>query len=113
MEALQFANWFENVFVKATAKLKGSKLLIFDGHNSHLTILLIEMAIANNVELFCLPSHTSHVLQPLDVRVFKSAKTAWRSMLKRFYQNTGFKNVDKVGASKKLEDSGCFQGRMH
>lgn len=111
MESAQFASWFENVFIKHTAHLEGTKLLIFDGHNSHLTIPLIELACANNIELFCLPAHTSHALQPLDVGVFKGVKNAWRNVLKTYYQDSGCKNVDKVvfpSLLRKLEESGCF-----
>ena len=50
-------------------------LLIQDGHSSHISIELIEMALSNNVHLLCLPSHTTHLLQPLDVGVFKSFKS--------------------------------------
>ena len=50
-------------------------LLIEDGHASHLSIEAIEFARANNVHLLCLPSHTTHVLQPLDIGVFKSFKS--------------------------------------
>ena len=49
-------------------------LLIQDGHGSHVSIELIELARANNVHLLCLPAHTTHILQPLDVGVFKSFK---------------------------------------
>lgn len=50
-------------------------LLILDGHASHMSITLIELARTNGVHILCIPSHTSHVLQPLDVGVFKSFKT--------------------------------------
>ena len=50
-------------------------LLIQDGHTSHISIELIELARANDVCILCLPSHTTHLLQPLDVGVFKSFKT--------------------------------------
>ncbi|KAJ8945540.1 hypothetical protein NQ318_020385, partial [Aromia moschata] len=92
-------------------QIDGPKLLIFDGHNSHIILPLIDMAIKHNIELLCLPSHTSHVLQPLDVGVFKPTKTAWRNVLKSFYQESGFKNVDKVlfpSLLKKLQETGCF-----
>ena len=46
-------------------------LLIQDGHVSHMSVELIELARANNIHLSCLPSHTTHILQPLDVGVFK------------------------------------------
>ncbi|KAJ8927399.1 hypothetical protein NQ314_020178 [Rhamnusium bicolor] len=111
IELSQFANWLENVFIKHTTKLEGPKLLIFDGHNSHLTIPLIEMACANNIEFFCLPAHISHALQPLDVGVFKSVKTAWSNVLKDYYRVTGCKNVDKItfpSLLKKLKETGCF-----
>ena len=49
-------------------------MLLFDGHTSHITIEAIEFCQANNIILFCLPPHTAHALQPLDVAVFKSLK---------------------------------------
>ena len=40
-----------------------------------MSIDAIEFARANNIHLLCLPSHTTHILQPLDVGVFKSFKS--------------------------------------
>ena len=50
-------------------------LLVLDGHGSHITIDVIEYARLNGIHLLCLPSHTSHILQPLDDGVFKSFKS--------------------------------------
>ena len=51
-------------------------LLLQDRHASHhISIDLIELVRANEVHLLCLPSPTIHILQPLDVGVFKSFKT--------------------------------------
>ena len=47
-------------------------LLVQDGHGSHVSI---ELACSNNIHLLCLPSHTTHVLQLLNVGVFKSFKS--------------------------------------
>lgn len=52
-------------------------LLILDGHGSHLTDRMIELAIKHNVHLFCLPPHTTHHLQPLDVGVFGPLQRQW------------------------------------
>ena len=52
-------------------------LLIQDGHCSHVSIEVIELARANSIHLLCLPPHTTHFLQPLDVGVFKSFKAAF------------------------------------
>jgi len=50
-------------------------LLLQDGHASHISIDLIELAKVNDVHLLCLPSYTTHILQPLDVGVFKYFKS--------------------------------------
>jgi len=95
MEANQFVEWFDKVFIRETVNLEGGKLLIFDGHNSHLTKEVVDLALANNIELLCLPAHTSSVLQPLNVGVFKTVKSIWRTSLKKYYDETRYKNVDK------------------
>jgi hypothetical protein len=38
-------------------------------------VKVIEFARANDIHLLCLPAHTTHILQPLDVGVFKSFKS--------------------------------------
>ena len=50
-------------------------LLIQDGHASHISIEVIEFAQQNGIHMLCLPAHTTHILQPLDVGVFKSFKS--------------------------------------
>jgi hypothetical protein len=48
-----------------------------DSHGSHDTLNLIELAQQHNIILFCLPPHTTHKLQPLDVGVFGPFSRAW------------------------------------
>ena len=59
-------------------------LLIEDGHGSHVTLDVIELARANDVHLLCLPSHTSHILQPLDIGVFKSFKASYAKACRKY-----------------------------
>ena len=59
-------------------------LLIEDGHSSHVSIELIELARENGVHLLCLPAHTTHILQPLDVGVFKSFKVHFSKACHRY-----------------------------
>ncbi len=68
-----YLEWFQ-FFLKNIPPTR-PVLLIEDGHSSHITIELIELARANDVHLLCLPAHTTHILQPLDVGVFKSFKS--------------------------------------
>ncbi|KAI4519898.1 DDE-domain-containing protein, partial [Schizophyllum commune Loenen D] len=72
--------WFrENFIPQATQRNTSGKpiLLICDGHGSHTTLDFIELAIQNNIILYCLPPHTTHKLQPLDVGVFGPFQTEW------------------------------------
>lgn len=46
-------------------------LLILDGLSSHISIEVIEFARSNDIHMLCIPAHTTHILQPLDVSVFQ------------------------------------------
>jgi DNA-binding MurR/RpiR family transcriptional regulator len=44
------------------------QLLFVDSHNSHETLEIIQLAEAEQIEIFAFsPSHTTHILQPLDI----------------------------------------------
>jgi hypothetical protein len=46
------------------------RLLILDGHSSHATPEFDQYCPENNIITLCMPPHTSHLLQPLDVSCF-------------------------------------------
>lgn len=70
MERAQFLEWFKKVFLVCVSNLEGKKVLFFDGHLSHISVEVVELAIKNEVVLICIPPHSSTFLQPLDVSVF-------------------------------------------
>jgi len=111
MEGEQFTEWFHKVFIPHTAELDGNKLLIFDGHSSHISSQVVTLALENSIELLCLPAHSSSILQPLDVGVFKTVKGAWRKCLRDYYDETRYSNVDKPAFPrllKRLVEGGAF-----
>ena len=59
-------------------------LLIEDGHSSHISLEVIKLAKENDIHLLCLPVHTTHLLQPLDVGVFRCLKSNFSKMCKQF-----------------------------
>ena len=67
-----FLDWYK--FFKDNIPPIRPVLLIMDGHGSHISIELIELARLDGIYLLCLPAHTTHILQPLDIGVFKSFK---------------------------------------
>lgn len=67
-----FLVWFTKFLEFSKATKESPVLLIVDGHSTHTKNLqLLDMARNNGVVLLCLPPHTSHKLQPLDVTFFK------------------------------------------
>ena len=51
-------------------------LLLLDGPSSHLNLDTLYFARDNGILLFCLPPHSSDIMQPLDVVVFKPLEDA-------------------------------------
>ena len=74
-----FIAWFKKIFLKFAVPQR-PLLLLIDGHKSHMSLELVDLCWANNVILFCLPPHTTCVLQPLDVSVFKSLKYHFQNL---------------------------------
>lgn len=96
MESKIFQNYFENIFLKtAKPSPENPVLLIYDGHSTHIGLKIAEMAVQNNVEILLLPPHSSHILQPLDLAVFKSLKSKWDEYLCRHLRNTGCEKISK------------------
>jgi len=70
--------WLTTVFEPVTrpADPTHRRLLIMDGHGSHITANVVAYCMEHTIDLLILPPHTSHMLQPLDVGVFSPLKRA-------------------------------------
>ena len=77
-----YLEWFK--FFLSNIPSTRPVILIQDGHASHISIPLIELAQKSNVHFLCLPSHTTHILQLLDVGVFKSFKSNFSKACHKF-----------------------------
>ena len=78
--------WLKQVFDRNTKAKAGSlyRLLILDGHGSHVTMEFIEYCDANKILLAVYPPHATHTLQPLDVSMFKPLSTAYSNEISAF-----------------------------
>lgn len=77
-------------FINHLAKYKspGKCLLVFDGASSHLGCDIVDAAEKQDIVLYCLPSNTTHELQPLDKSINKSFEHFWDEQVLQFnYQN--------------------------
>nr|XP_022314252.1 uncharacterized protein LOC111118860 [Crassostrea virginica] len=86
--------WFRDVFLKNCGPDR-PQLLILDGHSSHETLGLLELAIQENIHIICLPPHTSHMLQPLDRSVFGPFNTAYNTACSEFLSESPYHIVNK------------------
>lgn len=69
-------------------------LLILDGHGSHETVKMIDLALSHGIIIFCLPPHTTHKLQPLDVGVFGPFSRLWAARCDKIL------DIDSQGMSR-------------
>ncbi|RPB11153.1 DDE-domain-containing protein, partial [Morchella conica CCBAS932] len=74
MNSIICLKYLENIFHPETSEIaNGSwRLLIYDGFDSHLDPAVVNFCWNHRIIPYCLPAHTSHISQPLDVSVFSS-----------------------------------------
>ncbi|GFN95561.1 tigger transposable element-derived protein 1-like [Plakobranchus ocellatus] len=99
-----FVKWLQHF---SKFKPQGSILLIFDGAKCHLSIDILEEADRHNITLFCLPSNTTHELQPLDTAVFCSFEHHWDQEVLNFWRNRPQRSLSKdvFGKDGRTSDS--------
>ena len=71
------------------------RMLICDDHDSHISATFIYHCMQNDIILFLLPPHSSHLMQPLDVGIFGPLKTTISAQLARLI-STGIPRLQKI-----------------
>ena len=72
------SNWLRHFDAHTKKRTVGTyRLLIVDGHESHLSLDFHQYCKANQIISLCMPAHSSHLLQPLDVGCFGPLKQAY------------------------------------
>ena len=100
MDSELFKKWVEKQFLPQTHHLPRPLLLILDGHGSHMNIDMIDLLVENDVHLYCLPPHTTNILQPCDVAIFRLLK-AYFSRLTDMVKLASLGTTNHVHISKK------------
>lgn len=83
-----FTAWFKDVFLENTKHLNGKKVLLGDNLASHFSPEVIRLCQENEIYFTSLVPNATHLLQPLDVAVFKGMKSIWRSVLSKWRVET-------------------------
>jgi hypothetical protein len=82
--------WLEQVFdrrIKDKTRLS-YRILIVDGHGSHLTRKFLQYCLTHKILLCILPPHSTHSLQPLDVVLFGPLSRAYTVKLADYLQRS-------------------------
>lgn len=70
--------WIKHFDKHSRGRTTGRKrLLVLDGHESHHSADFEHYCKENNIVTLCMPPHSSHLLQPLDVGCFSPLKRAY------------------------------------
>lgn len=65
-------------------------LMFIDGHTSHMSKYLSDYCSENQIEVVALYPNSTHLLQPLDVAVFKPLKAVWKKTVNQWrFSNDG------------------------
>ncbi|KAG9190745.1 hypothetical protein G6011_08833 [Alternaria panax] len=82
--------WLQQVFNRYTKAKAGRsrRLLIVDGHGSHLTSEFLEFCDSQRILLMVFPPHSTHTLQPLDVVLFSPLSRYYTKELNNHLQRT-------------------------
>jgi hypothetical protein len=90
-------DWLQNHFIPYTnGRVMGIyRMLVLDGHGSHLTAEFDQICTKNNIIPVCMPPHSSHLLQPLDVSCFAVLKRKYGQLVEQ-RMRLGFNHIDKI-----------------
>ena len=99
-----FQSYLENHLIKHLPERSPDNpvLLLCDGYSSHVSIPTIDWAKENNIVLFALPAHTSHVLQPMDVGCFGPFENIYNHECHKYIRMSQTKAVSKYEIQSNL-----------
>jgi len=89
-------HWLEHVFDKHTRDrtVGRYRLLVLDGHGSHVAPEFDQYCRDHAIVVLCMPPHSSHLLQPLDVVCFSVLKRSYGRLVEQ-KMSLGVNHIDK------------------
>lgn len=78
-------------------------VVFLDGHKSHLTLQLGKFCKDNGIILVALYPNSTHILQPLDVAVFSSLKSRWKTIVFEWRVNNNGEEINKKDVPRILD----------
>jgi len=95
--------WLEHFDMHTKDRAVGTyRLLLLDGHESHDSLQFQQLCEQKRIITLCMPSHSSHLLQPLDVGCFSSLKKAYGQQVENLMRS-------HISHITKIEFLPCFK----
>lgn len=79
--------------------------MYIDGHSSHITLPLSEFCCEKKIILVVLCPNSTHILQPMDVCLFRTFKMPWRKSFQSFCDKCGTVSIKKCQFALVLEET--------
>ena len=89
-----FYGWLANHFISHIPPSRPVVLLV-DGHSTHIDLETSKLCQEKGILLYCLPAHSSHITQPLDVGFYGPLKQAWKKAVANYTANNFGKSETK------------------
>lgn len=97
-------NWLQRIFIpETTPDSPAPRLLVLDGHGSHISVDFLWNCKQNNIFCIFFPAHTSHLLQPLDLCPFAQLKDRYRRAINELA------SLDDAAPVKKERFIACYK----
>lgn len=105
MTAKNFYEYVTNVFFPwvVQSNIKLPIILYIDGHCSHITLPLSKFCSNNKIILVALHPNATHILQPLDVALFRTFRAAYQRSFQTLCENSGVISIRKSQVALVLE----------
>jgi hypothetical protein len=95
-------DWLQHFDAHTKERTIGTyRLLVIDGHESHDSLEFQQYCKGNKIITVCMPAHSSHLLQPLDVGCFAPLKKAYGRQAEKLIRN-------RINHITKTEFLPCF-----
>jgi hypothetical protein len=116
MNSKIFVLWLEHFSNLIPDHVKCPILLIYDGYSSHYNEEIVGKALSYKIIIVPIPANATHLIQPLDVAVFKSFKIEIKRHIEAFMiENavTTIKRRDAVGLASEAWNKGVVAKKQN
>ncbi|XP_018311079.1 uncharacterized protein [Mycetomoellerius zeteki] len=107
MVASNFYEYIANIFYPwlLQNKIPLPVILYLDGHSSHMTKHLSDFCSMHKIELIALYPNSTHILQPMDVSVFRPIKIAWKNAVNKYRVENNYQALRKEDFSLLIKEA--------